>query len=260
MSTLTAMRRLFLIICLTFMPLLQGCGSSSDPSPMSMNSGGGCRPEDLKNGPVMKNLELAVNDNTGDTTSAKAWIAPGARHGIIFVTGIDGGFLEPADQIYTRTAESFYHQCVSSIFVTYRAPGNVPGNVKMSVADARSAIDHLKGLGINKMAIVGWSFGGAVISHTSAEVPEIATVIGFAPQGLYAEPIAQLRQSQSLLVFYSYDDENVAYTESQFLFDKAPGNIKKEAYPLSGYNHALDGTSRKIEPVFHNWLKDNLLN
>ena len=180
---------------------------------------------------------------------------PGAQDGIVFVSGVDGGFIEPVDGIYSRIAEKNALNCVSSIFVSYRNPGELA----TSVEDAQTAASYLRDRGVSKMAIIGWSFGGAVIAHAATIIPEVVTVIGFSPQSLDTEPFALLTSRQSLLLFHSTSDENVPFDSSQIIMDETPNFVHKELYPIDGADHHLTGAQAKIDPIVANWLNHMLL-
>jgi len=78
-------------------------------------------------------------------------------------------------------------------------------------------------------------------SHTAIQVPEITTVIGFAPQSLYDEAVAQF-QIAIPPAFSFIDDENIPYEDgSPQIMDVAPGSIHKELITLEGFDHHLDG-------------------
>ncbi|MGZ3697974.1 MAG: alpha/beta hydrolase family protein [Bdellovibrionota bacterium] len=197
----------------------------------------------------------------GSTTTARTWIngSLNSRCGILFVSGVDGGYVEPDDQIYDRVATRFYSRGVPSVFVKYRNPGNDdPSQLTDSVEDAKAGAQLLRSLGASRIAILGWSFGGAVITNTPLEVPEIVTVIGFSPQSLNTEPVARFT-TQSLLLFHSVDDENVPYeTGANLINDEAPSSIRKKFVTLRKYNHALDGASAEVDPQVFEWLDREL--
>jgi hypothetical protein len=186
----------------------------------------------------------------GAFADARFWeSADASERGVIFVSGVDGGFIEPVDGIYARIAGRLLSQGNSSIFVKYR----FPGDLETSVEDAIGAVDYLRGRGVRRVALVGWSFGGAVIIQTAVRVPEVVTVIGFAPQARFTEPVSEFA-SQSLLLVHSYDDENVPFESSQMILEEAPDGVRKKLHAVSGADHRLDGTGAEIEPIVLEWL------
>jgi alpha/beta superfamily hydrolase len=204
---------------------------------------------------VFNVIRLAVAD--GEETEARVWPpAQGSAPsdlGLLFVTGIDGGFIEPADDIYDRLAAHYSSLGAHSIFVQYR----LPGQIEPSVADALTAAEWLRNHGVRRMAVLGWSFGGAVAIHSAVGVPEMRAVIGFSPQSLDTEPVL-LFTTQSLLVFHSVQDENVPYSAVLGLMAEVPAGIRKELVSFQEGAHSLSGLSPEVSPKVLDWLGHDL--
>ncbi|MFL5811982.1 MAG: alpha/beta hydrolase family protein [Bdellovibrionia bacterium] len=205
--------------------------------------------------PVATPESLQLPTSEGEMAEGKIW-KPRTnpyKAGIVFVSGVDGGFVEPVNGIYERIATELSHTGVTSIFVQYRKPGEL----EPSIQDALAAIDHLKSLGVQRVALVGWSFGGAVITHSATRAPEVATVVGFAPQSRDTEAVQQFTK-QSILLVHSDEDENVPFEASQQILDEAPTGIEKQLVDLKGFNHILDGAQGQVDPIVLDWLNKKL--
>jgi len=244
--------RSLLLLCL--ITALLGCGSSPPAEPAA-------------NGPAcIASFTQAWNSNLdGFDQELTIWVANSQKtalrvkypkenmpsdYGVLFVTGIDGGYIQPADRIYSRIAQKMAEKGGTSAFVRYRNPGELGP----SLEDARAAVIYLKNRGVKKIAALGMSFGGAIVIHTALNTPEVSLVIGFSPQGADTEPVERLK-NQGLLVVHSEDDENVPYNSSVDLLMRAPKDLKKELFSLKGANHFLDGFSREIDPVVNAWIE-----
>lgn len=199
--------------------------------------------------------EISLEIQEGERARAKVWDAANPRAGILFVSGVDGGFEQPSDGIYERMAAHYAQLGVSSIFVEYRHPGQL----EPSVIDALMASKYLKDQGIRRLLVAGWSFGGAVAIHTAARLHgDAVSVIGFAPQSLDTEAIADFCPSLSILIVHSRTDENVPFYAADQILSEAPDAVRKELLPLDGYNHHLEGTGSVIDrPVFE-WVDREL--
>jgi dienelactone hydrolase len=173
----------------------------------------------------------------------------------VFVSGVNGGFQEPADLIYDRFALELSHQGVPSIFVSYR----YAGDIGPSVEDALAAASYLRDRGVKKMAVVGWSFGAAVAISSAVKIPETVTVTTFSGQSRDTEPVADFTK-QSLLVVHSKQDENVPFFAAQEILDAVPPGVHTQFFPLEEGDHLLDGMSALVDPVFRTWLRQELLN
>lgn len=196
--------------------------------------------------------EILLPVGSFERTEARTWEPAGSvasEAGLIFVSGVDGGFVEPVDGIYERTANRFAKVGLHSVFVKYRDPG-VLGP---SVNDAMAAAKYLRSRGVKRMAILGWSFGGAVITNSAVRIPEVRTVVGFAPQSRETEAVGDFSQ-QSILLFHSDEDENVPFYASEQILAEVPEGVKKEFHPIYGADHLLTGRADEIDPIVNEWL------
>jgi dienelactone hydrolase len=237
-----------LIVAVTIgtLPWLCACESTVQTQPQ--------QPATIAVAPKYYETELQV-DNTATTVEAHVW-DPGTsspRTAIIFVTGVDGGFIEPVDEMYSRTALTYVKKNVLSIFVTYR----FPGELEPSVNDALAAVSFARARGVKQIALIGWSFGGAVIINTAVQAPEVNTVIGVAPQARDTERVAEF-QKQSLILFHSEMDENVPFESSGEILDSAPEYITKKLVSFPTGDHYLTGMSEQVDAELLPWL-DNVI-
>ena len=236
--------------------LLGACSPQLDNSSPT-NSNTLTPPSPPDSAQFMTPLEVSIPVNENEMTRARIW--PGtstssSKSGIIFVSGVDGGFIEPVDGIYGRTAEKLTQEGVSSILVEYRVPGELIASIEDTLAAAR----YLRNLGVTRMALVGWSFGGAVMIHSALQIPEVVTLVGFAAQSKDTEPISFF-SNQSVLLFHSAMDENVPFEAAQQILDSAPSNLHHQFCALEEADHLLSGTASQIDPVFQRWLRFKLL-
>ena len=263
-----------LILLFTFISIgTSGCGGVQDLSDATDPNLGRGRPEcevppapgrnDSSLQPETILLNPGPSNVDGDTpvdglAKAHYWKPQAdlnsSRAGVVFVSGVDGGFIEPADEIYTRISQRLASLGVPSIFVRYREPGVL----EPSVDDALAAAGHLRQLGVTRMALAGWSFGGAVITQSAVRIPEAVTIVGFAPQAKDTEAVQNFNATQSILLFHSYEDENVPFISSEQILDEAPEGIKKQFVKLESSNHILDGEGEKLTPIVLKWLETEL--
>ena len=93
----------------------------------------------------------------------------GARRG-----GLDG----PADRIYATLSDELLTDGITSLRVDYRQP-----RVLMeSVMDTLAGVSFLKGLGYSSVALVGHSFGGAVVITAGPLSDEVTAVVALSSQ------------------------------------------------------------------------------
>ena len=203
--------------------------------------------------------EIDLPVRSGGTTRARLW--PGNANGqvpdagLLFVSGVDGGFVEPVDGIYDRLATEFSKKGVTSIFVEYRDPGNL----EPSVEDALSAYDELKRQGVKRLYVIGWSFGGAVIINTAVQIPEALGIIGFAAQSLDTEAAARFRTDQTVLLFHSQADENVPYYAAGQILDTLPAGVHSQLVSFENGDHLLEVMADRIDPKVRDWIMRGFL-
>ncbi len=80
-----------------------------------------------------------------------------ARSGVLWLSGTDGGIDGPFDGFYSRLARSLQRRGIASAQLEYSSPGNF----ETSLGETLAALDYLEGMGVNNVALVGFSFGGA---------------------------------------------------------------------------------------------------
>jgi alpha/beta superfamily hydrolase len=255
-KSIKSRKKIFVVLGLVALAsTLAGCGA--DPQQLAppladkdANAGFRCEGSDPC-APMELTLPIEAPDAPGDSTQSIFWAphTPTSRTGIIFVSGVDGGFIEPSDNIYHALAETFAYRGAASVFVKYRQPGELGASVEDTLAGAQ----QLRKLGISKMAIIGWSFGGAVITNSAVRIPEVQTIVGFSPQSRDTEAVQGFTR-QSILLMHSKDDENVPFISSQQILDEAPASIKRQLVELEGFDHILTGARTKLEPIVTDWL------
>jgi hypothetical protein len=202
---------------------------------------------------VAYEVDLQVTPDS--TAQARVWnpsVYPPVA-GAVFVAGVDGGYIDPVNGIYDRLASALAHDGVASVFVKYRRPGRVDP----SLADALAAADYLRQRGARTMAITGFSFGGAVVTHAAVLIPEVVTVLGFALQSRWTEPAAEFTR-QSILIFHSRTDENVPFYAAGQILDAVPAHLRKELVAFDSGNHKLEGMAAEVDPRALAWLRQEL--
>ena len=96
---------------------------------------------------------------------------------ILYVWGARGGFDGPANGIYGRLAEDLKDE-ITSIRIDYRLP-NV---MTECVLDTMAGLSFLSATGHTDVALVGHSFGGAVVIATAPFSPMVKAVAALSSQ------------------------------------------------------------------------------
>ncbi len=190
-----------------------------------------------------------------DGARARSWFPREGRihSGIVFVSGVDGGFVEPADGIYQSLGEIFADRGVGSVFVEYTDPGVLEPSVANALAASRFLIDR----GARSMALAGWSFGGAVISNTAPLLDEATTLVSFAAQAKDTESIRGFRGG-SMLLIHDVSDDNVPFEAMGQIVAELPSTVRVREIALEGSDHYLTGKKDALLPEVQAWLLSDL--
>ena len=104
--------------------------------------------------------------------------APEAQHGVIWVGGARGGFGRPGQGAYARLADVLRRDWITSLRLCYRHPNVLPA----CALDILAGIASLEQDHVQRVVLVGHSFGGAVVITAGAVHEHVAGVVALAPQ------------------------------------------------------------------------------
>jgi dienelactone hydrolase len=159
--------------------------------------------------------------------------------GAILVAGAGGGVLGPA-HCYPTLAARLAEAGVTSLRLDYRHPNRL----NECLADVRGAIDHLRthhGV-VGGLAVVGWSFGGAVALQAGERWPEVRAVATVASQTAHIGPVDEIgRAGKPLLLLHGTGDTCLSDRCSRMIYAAATEPKELVLYP--GDNHGITGNA-----------------
>ncbi len=224
------------------------------------------RPEDEADGEPAADLELSIQSVSaqpldGPTLSVAiqttrgeiaARITPceGEGGAVVMVGGAYGGFDGPADSVYERLAEPLVARGVTTLRVHYR----LPNEFEECVLDVLAGVSFLKGIGAQRIAVVGHSFGGAVVVKAAQISDSVIAVVSMSPQ-LFGTRQVHLMQKPILLV-HGMEDQVLDSQASQDIYDRA--NHPKELVLLPETGHSLYQQKDKVYELLLEWLPRHL--
>lgn len=126
----------------------------------------------------------------------------GGQAGIVWVFGAGGGLGGPAGGLYTRLAEQLAPEGVTSLRVDYRFPNQLPE----CTLDVLLGGAYLETLGVTRLALVGHSFGGAVVIDAGVSSDAVVGVAALSSQTYGADAVGQLSPRSLLLIHGSADE------------------------------------------------------
>ena len=167
---------------------------------------------------------------------------------ILWVFGAGGGLGGPAGGVYDRLAEQLRPQGVASLELDYRRPGRLADCVQ----DALAGIEHLKARGKARIALVGHSFGGAVVIGAAAASPAVVAVAALSSQTAGTGPVAQV-SPRPILFVHGEADEVLPAACSLDLHARAGEPKALILYP--GCRHGLDECRDALDRDLTAWLR-----
>lgn len=177
--------------------------------------------------------------------------ATGSRRGVIWVCGARGGFGGPASGLYAQLAEELTGQGISSLRLDYRYPNAFPD----CVTDLLAGIAYFADNGCGPVALVGHSFGGAVVIAAGAFSLDVAGVVSLSPQ-TYGANVAGLLSPKPLLVVHGKSDTRLPYSCGQQIYQWA--KEPKQLVLYDGAGHRLEQCREELAALLTGWIPATL--
>jgi len=207
---------------------------------------------DITRRPLDNGLEgITIETSDGDV---RGILHPAAGHaGIIWVCGKAGGLEGPSFGIYVDLTRELVTHEVASLRLDYHSPGDLP----MCTLDVLLGIDFLVQEGIQKVALVGHSFGGAVVIMAGVMSRTVRAVAGLSSQTHGAQRVSELSPTPLLLV-HGERDRNLSPDCSRNIYSWAREPKELVIYPDNG--HFLRKCHDELFTLLKTWLLDKLGN
>ncbi|MGE5597135.1 MAG: hypothetical protein ACM3S1_14020, partial [Hyphomicrobiales bacterium] len=139
----------------------------------------------------------------------------GGTGAVICVGGAMGGIEGPADRVYTRLPALLRDREITVLRLDYRTPNNL----EECVLDALAGCSFLSGIGATDLALVGHSFGGAVVIRAGNLHPAIRAVAALSSQTYGTEEVEDL--GRPLLLVHGTGDGILSYVASEQIYARA---------------------------------------
>lgn len=176
--------------------------------------------------------------------------APSATTGVIMVGGAGGGMHGPAG-VYPDLARDFQQDGVTALRLEYRHPNDLEACVYDTLAGVAALQQH----GIQRVVLIGWSFGGAVVITAGAQSNAVVGVATVASQTYGTAAVSRLAP-RSLLLCHGTADTTLPDRCSRDLYARA-GEPKELKLFASG-NHGLTNHRAELLQTLETWTR-NLL-
>lgn len=210
--------------------------------------------DDLRRGAkTAEGSEPVVQVTSRGEIDSRYYPAPGATRGAIFVGGAGGGFDTPVrGWLYPRLCQTLQGDGIASLRVRYRHANDI----EECVLDVLAGISFLEAEGVTSVALVGHSFGGAVVIQAAAISPTVRTCVALSTQTYGTEPAWRLSPRCSLLLGHGTADEILPVSCSQQVFRTA--KEPKQLLLKEGAGHGLDEWAEELPGILRDWITRQL--
>lgn len=169
-------------------------------------------------------------------------------YGVVWVGGASGGLEGPAGGLYPRLSRQLASEGVASLRLDYRHPNQLLD----CILDTLAGIIYLEEIGCQKVALVGHSFGGAVVISAGVASEAVVGVAAISSQS-FGTDLARELSPRALLLLHGSADEVLPDTCSREIFQRAGEPRHMILYP--GCGHGLDECREQVEEDLLRWLR-----
>ncbi len=195
------------------------------------------------------NLRVMIGTTRGDLRGV---LHPCALHpgAVLYVGGAMGGFQGPANDLYGRLADRLRPH-VSGLRIHYRHPGEF----EECVLDVLAGVSFLRGMGAaGGIALVGHSFGGAVVIKAGELSAQVCGVAALSPQLHGTHTVEAL--GKPLLLVHGMRDGVLDHAASEDIHARALEPKRLVLYAEA--DHSLTQAAADLEELLASWLAETV--
>jgi dienelactone hydrolase len=194
-------------------------------------------------------LRLLIQTSRGDINGILHPVE-GGTGAVICVGGAMGGIDGPADNLYARLPLLLSSAKVTVLRLEYRKPNDF----EECVLDALAGCSFMKGIGATDLALVGHSFGGAVVIKAGELHDLVRGVASLSPQLYGTRQVENL--NRPLLLVHGMADTILSHEASEDIYRRA--NEPKRIVLYAEAGHSLIQARDKIDDLLSDWLPARL--
>ena len=201
-------------------------------------------------------MEIEISSPLGPV--AGRWHAPpvdrrdDVRRAVLCVGGFDGGFDGPAEGVYVDLAEELPRLSVSVLRLDFRVKTS-PGPIDDGTADVLAGIDWLVEQGVERVGLVGHSYGGAIVIRTAYRSSVVVSVCALSTQTMGIDPTEVLALApRPLLLIHGAEDWRLPPRLSEWVYSVAGEG--RELHILEGATHSLRQRRGELKDLLLDWI------
>jgi len=195
-------------------------------------------------------VDVTITTNSGDIHGI---LHPAnSDSGVIWACGALGGLDGPSFGIFETLSEDLVGNDLTSLRLDYR----FPGDLEPCIADVLAGVYALGTRGIEKVVLVGHSFGGAVVIQAGIMSNRVKAVAGLSSQTYGAQSVGQLAP-KPLLLIHGERDRNLSVDCSRYIYQWA--GEPKELLIYKNNGHFLRECHDELRNKLRRWLVSQLI-
>jgi dienelactone hydrolase len=176
--------------------------------------------------------------------------ADGALSAVVMVAGALGGVMGPS-QAYPALAARLQAVGIAALRLDYREPENM----NECVYDLDAGLDELRRGGVKRFALIGWSFGGAVVISSGVAHRDVVGVATLASQTAGTAAVSRLAP-RDLLLLHGTADQVLPDGCSRYLYEQA--SEPKRLILYEGDGHEFSRSHAVVVQTLLDWAVELL--
>jgi pimeloyl-ACP methyl ester carboxylesterase len=199
---------------------------------------------------------MRLQTDRGDIETRYHPAAPNApaeakKLGVVWVGGAGGGLDGPARGLYPAACEQLQARGIAGLRLHYRKPNALAD----CILDTLAGVEFLVREGATEVAIVGHSFGGAVVISAAAVSPHVKAVVPMSSQ-TYGTELTPNVAPRPMLLIHGTADTVLSANCSRQIYAAAKGPKEIKLYPGAG--HGLDEVRQEVLDLLVSWIPQKL--
>jgi alpha/beta superfamily hydrolase len=174
----------------------------------------------------------------------------GGSAAVVCVGGAMGGIDGPADALYARLPSLLAPSGITVLRLNYRKPNEF----EECVLDVLAGCSFLKGIGAIDLALLGHSFGAAVVIKAGELAPLVRAVASLSPQLHGTREVETL--GKPLLLVHGMADNILSHEASEDIYRRAVEPKRIVLYADAG--HSLIQAKDALDELLAEWLPQQL--
>jgi pimeloyl-ACP methyl ester carboxylesterase len=196
------------------------------------------------------NLRVLIGTSRGEIRGV-LHPCPTEPAAVIYIGGAMGGFQGPANDLYEHLGNRLRPR-ISGLRIHYRHPGEF----EECVLDVLAAVSFLRGVGATGgIALVGHSFGGAVVIKAGEISPAVVGVAALSSQLHGTHTVERL--GKPLLLVHGMRDGILDHAASVDIHGRAHEPKRLVLYPEA--DHLLTQSAAELEELLATWLAETVV-